>query len=245
MKRTLISYISDGITVALGVFIISFALSNFYLGKGFYGIIISTLLSLSFTLIYAKSAKRRRGKEILKGKDKEFYNDLREKLCFSSSVKDCNFVEEKLSSHPEILPPDSKLECIFLPDPVSANEILVRLRKLPENSLLTVVGANFTSSALELQNKTKVVKIVTLEQIVHLLKDYPLEKPKNKKKSLRSLFNITYKRKKAKIFALYGGILLVMSNFVFYPVWYIISGCLFSVYSITALFFPKSDASIV
>ncbi|MBR1867775.1 MAG: hypothetical protein IJ800_04250 [Clostridia bacterium] len=237
----MISYIADGVTVAVGVFVLSFALSGFYLGKGFYRFIISGLLSIAFTALYIRSAKKRRGDAFLKGKEKDLYENLRDYLCFIPPRDAEIIVGEKLSEYPDILSENTRLKCLFLPEPLSANDIIPLLWDIPPDTTLTVVGVSFTRSALDLIQKTDRIKLVTLEKIAPSFKDLPVKTEKKKKRSFRSLFAITFDRKKAKVFALYGAALLLMSNFVFYPVWYIISGCVFSLYALTALFFPSTD----
>ena len=64
--------------------------------------------------------------------------------------------------------------------------------------------------------------------------------PKKAKTKISTLFLSTFDRKKVKTFTLYGVALLIMSNFVFFPIWYIISGSIFLAYAIIIKFFaPK------
>ena len=64
--------------------------------------------------------------------------------------------------------------------------------------------------------------------------------PNKKKAGFFNLLKATFIKGKAKTLALYGSFLLIMSRFVFFPIWYIISGSIFLIYAITIKFFaPK------
>ena len=94
------------------------------------------------------------------------------------------------------------------------------------------------------ENLSPRVKLVRLEEIFPLFKKHGIIPDggfvaKKKKRGFCEAFRSTFDRKKVKTFALYGTAMLVASYFAFFPVWYILSGCFFLVYSLAIFVFAK------
>ena len=122
-----------------------------------------------------------------------------------------------------------------------------RREKTPKSKNLIFIGTAFTAESQDfVLGFEKRICLVPLSEFFALMKqtDNLPEGgfiPKKKKVGFLTLLKGTFKKEKAKTYALYGGFLLIMSRFVFYPLWYIISGSIFLIYAITIKFFAHSQ----
>ena len=95
------------------------------------------------------------------------------------------------------------------------------------------------------------MKLVDFPKLYFLLKENeclpPLgESEKNvpPKKRIRILavFVAAFDKKKARTFAFYGILTLILGRFSFYPVYYTVTGCLFLIYAVVTKFFaPRPE----
>lgn len=127
----------------------------------------------------------------------------------------------------------SILPC-FLPEELSLNELLSAYRNCPfENEKLIVISDKF-SSAVNLKN----LSVVHTRSIVALLdKEKLLPETQKPVKPKRNILKALFYKANGKKLILYGTCLICLGFFVFYPLYYFISGSIFIVYGLIALFF--------
>lgn len=126
---------------------------------------------------------------------------------------------------------------VFLPEELNFNELLKLYRNRPfDDEKLVIISDRFSS---DLSCSEKLIMLRT-KSVIPLFEKYDLlpkidKAVKPERKLLKALF---YKTNGKKLI-LYGACLIALGFFVFYPVYYFVSGTIFFVYGLIALFFGK------
>lgn len=116
----------------------------------------------------------------------------------------------------------------------------------PKEYICAVLGNKFSQSCIDLESRLMGrILLIDAKSIYMLMKNndfFPksiFEDEKPQKKFIKTIKS-SFTKKRAKRFALTGCALLFMSLIVFYPVYYIVAGCLLISLSVIAFLFGKS-----
>ena len=254
MIKFKVSTISDCSFILLTSFILFFTVSFYLLKNNVSAIFLAIPLSIITFCAYMIAHKTKRGKLKVKREDEERFLRCTNALCFASDEECLKIVFltlERLGKKPFMT--DNGIICYndfffvrFSYDSVTVGEITNAYKKTPLGKNLVYVGVNFLQETKDFANGfSSRIKIVPLSELFPILKEVNTLPeggllPTENKLSFLQLIKGSFNREKSKKFALYGSFLLIMSKFVFFPIWYIISGSIFLIYAITIKFFaPK------
>ena len=199
-------------------------------------------------------AKKKKGVLAVKKEDEERFLKCTGALCLASELENVKLVFstlEKLGKKPYLT--EDGILCgsdfffvNFSYDPITVNGVVIAYKKTPKGKNLVYLGISFSNEATAFADGFySRIKLVALSEFFPILKKAQTLPeggflPNKKKLGFLNLLKGTFSRGKARTFATYGSFLLVMSRFVFFPIWYIISGSIFLIYAITVKFFaPK------
>lgn len=255
MFKFKISEISDGIFVFGGSFLTAFVVSFYFLKNNVTAIVLSIPVALIVFCAYTLLKRKKKGKLQIKREDEERFLKCLNALCFMSKQEWENIVFttlERLGKSPikvdfGIVYEENFVQVKFCYGQIGLDEIVKAYKKTPKSKNLIFIGTAFTTESQDfVLGFEKRICLVPLSEFFALMKqtDNLPEGgfiPKKKKVGFLTLLKGTFKKEKAKTYALYGGFLLIMSRFVFYPLWYIISGSVFLIYAITIKFFAHSQ----
>ena len=238
MKKTVLSYIFDGVTVAITSFILSYAVSAFYLTRGAPPVIIGVSVAVAVTAFYILVSKSKRTKfAVKKSEEKEFSNFI-SALRFLPKEKVRPLIEKT------IIAENDYLFCDFKFSPVSADDVLSAFKQTPENKKLVFCAVDFIDETENLLQPLKDrLRLVSGKELFSLFKEKgevlkaDMPNPEKKSQKIKEMLKNTFRKKRAGGLALYGISLIVLSRFVFYPLWYIIIGSAFLIYALAIKFF--------
>ena len=240
MNKTVLSYFLDGVSVAFISFFIAYGLSVFYMRKEFPSVILGVCASAITVSVYLLVCRKTRKKvSVKKGEQKEYENFLTT-LRFSK--------DEEISRLIESLPAykDFSVKFKFGFSATTADDLLFAYKSVNEKEKLAFFSIEFTPEALKLAKETgEKIKLVSGEELYKALKEIeklpkPLTVNSEKNYKFLTLLKSTFQKKKVGTIAFYGATLLVLSRFVFYPLFYIVTGTAFLLYALTIKFFaPK------
>lgn len=128
-------------------------------------------------------------------------------------------------------------------DPITPNEISYLLNSSPFNTEKTYIIANDCTTSSQVFSKAINTTIVKTDLIVPLLFKFAII-PDYTKEEKPPLFINLFKKVNSKRFIVYGVALIVMSNLVFYPIYYIVSGIVFIVFGLLAKIFGTKEVLI-
>lgn len=132
------------------------------------------------------------------------------------------------------------IPCLKLDD-FTFDEAKALIETCPFKSDVTIIISNgFTKNLTSFSDSLNLTLIKT-EEVVPLLIERKLigyEKPPKQKKD--NLFFRLFKKANGTKTIIYGGTMIVFSFFVFYPVYYLVSGTIFIVFGLIAKFFGRS-----
>ena len=256
-----ISFISDCIFVFVFSFLVFFTPISYYMNGKTAAIIISACFSVITLALFCLASKKKYGKITLKKADEKKYSELKnyllladdkevEKILFAMLKKSEN---QPISSKNGLFISDGrKVAYKFSARPSGVDEIIEAYKSTPKNTSLVFFGTAFDSEAVRFSESLSLrIKLVDFSALYLLLAKYdcmpeiPTDTPPVKKRSLGIIKTMieSFDKKKAKNFAFYGFITLVLSRFVMYKIYYIITGCLFIIYAIILKFFAKPKES--
>ncbi len=254
MLKIKISVISDALFVLFSSFVLFFTITFYFLKDNLFAILISVFLSIITFCAYMLLYKKKRGKLKIKREDEESFLKCTNALCFSSD-EDCKKTVftalERINKKPVkaengIICGEDFFFINFSYDSITAGGVTNAYKQTPKGKNLVYLGVSFTPEATDFANGfSGRIRVIPLSEFFVILKETNTLPeggilPKENKISFFELLKASFSREKAKKFALYGAFLLAMSRFVFFPVWYIISGSIFLIYAITIKFFaPK------
>ena len=224
-------------------------------------IIISACFSVITLALFCLASKKKYGKITLKKADEKKYSELKNYLLLADDKeieKTLFAMLEKSESQPIssknglFISGGRKVAYKFSARPLGVDEIIEAYKSTPKNTSLVFFGTAFDSEAVRFSESLSLrIKLVDFSALYLLLAKYdcmpeiPTDTPPVKKRSLGIIKTMieSFDKKKAKNFAFYGFITLVLSRFVMYKIYYIITGCLFIIYAIILKFFAKPKES--
>lgn len=254
MVKFKISVISDGIFVLFSSFLLGFATAFYLLKNNTVAITVALPFSVVVFCCFMLIHNKKKGKLTVKREDESNFIKCTSALCLAKD-KDATMTVfktlEKLGKKPflsqnGIICKDDFYYVKFSYDLVTVGGIINAYKLTPKSKNLVYVGVDFTDDAKAFaKGFVSKIKLVPLSELFTLLKQTKTIPdggfiPNEKKPTLLALLKATFSKGKSKTFALYGGFLLIMSRFVFFPVWYIIMGSAFLIYAITIKFFAPS-----
>lgn len=129
-----------------------------------------------------------------------------------------------------------------LPESLGYNEIKQTVDSSPFKSEKFLIISDGFKEGVKIYSGSLKAILITTETVVPLLNKYGLL-PKNEKQEIKkkNLFKALFKKANGGHFLIYGITLIAMSFIVFYPIYYVVSGVLFAVFGLIALFFGKID----
>ncbi len=254
MFKFKISFVSDSIFVFGATFLLSFIISYYFFKDNAPSIAISLPFGIICLCLFLIINKKKRGKLSIKKEDEENFLKCLSAVCLASREENEDLVFrtlDRLGKKPikvlgGITTEDYFFKVKLTYDQVTADGVVKAYKNSPKGKNLAFVGVKFSDEATTFaEGFEKRIKLIPLTELFPLLKktDNLPEGgyiPQKKKASFLTLLKGTFKKGKAKTYAVYGVFLLIMSRLVFYPIWYIISGSIFLIYAITIKFFAPS-----
>lgn len=256
-----ISFVSDCIFVFVFSFLVFFTPISYYISGKAAAIIISACFSVITLALFCLASKKKYGKTTLKKADEKKYSELKNYLLLADDKEVEKILFEMLEKS-ESQPISSK-NGLFISDgrkvaykfsarPLGVDEVIEAYKSTPKNTSLAFFSTAFDTEALKFaENLSPRIKLVDFSALYSLLSKYdcipeiPTDAPPLKKRSLGIIKTAieSFDKKKAKNFAFYGFITLVLSRFAMYKIYYIATGCLFIIYAIILKFFAKPKES--
>lgn len=253
MVKFKISEISDGLFIILISFLSAVVFCYYFLKNGFLTLLTAIAVSLLFFTLYLIIRQKKKGKLLIKREDEEKFIKCLNALCLSDSAQAERYVFEtllRLDKNPVKV--DGGIICNehfffthFSYDKITISEIVNAYKLTPKGKNLCFIGISFLPESEDFANSfISRIKLIPLNELFPLMKQVDCIPdggfiPSKKKVRLLTLFKASFSHKKVRSFTLYGISLLIMSNFVFYPIWYIVSGCSFLFYAILIKFFAQ------
>ena len=254
MFKFKISEISDGLFVLGASFWVAFICSYYFFKNNITAIVFSIPASLIVFCIYTLRRRKKKGKMQIKREDEERFLKCLNALCFMAKDESENLVFttlERLGKTPTKV--DFGIACgddffivKFSYAQIGVDEVVKAYKRTPKSKNLIFIGTAFSTESIDFADGfEKRIRLIGLTEFFPLMKKADTLPdggfiPKKKKVGFLTLLKATFKKGKAKTYALYGGFLLIMSKFVFYPLWYIIWGSVFLIYAITIKFFAPT-----
>ena len=239
MNKTLLSYISDGIAVAVICFTLSFALSNYFIGRGVQNFIIAVSLTVAVSSAYILVSKTRRKRFSVKRADEKSYESLVNSLRLMSETEADKFILSLglgSAGHKKV--------CKFSFKAVDKDDLLFALKTTP-SAKIDFFGVDFDVDAIAFSETIKdKIEVFSGKQIFDAAKNSGKLPKENracdlKSQKVKTLIKASFQKGRAGKIALYGAAMLILSRFVFYPIWYIVCGSAFLIYALAIKFFAK------
>lgn len=261
MSKFKISYISDCVFVFFFSFMIFFAPVSFFIKKKILAAIVAFFAAVIPLTIFIFVSRKKFGRLAVKKTEEEEYE--RTKTAFLLSNND--FVDKTLLALLKkiknqarkqndyfILPNNERAFYKFSSRPVGADDLIKAYKSAPAKCSVIFFAISYDDFAFSFaKNLGMRMKLVDFPKLYFLLKENeclpPLgESEKNvpPKKRIRILavFVAAFDKKKARTFAFYGILTLILGRFSFYPVYYTVTGCLFLIYAVVTKFFaPRPE----
>jgi accessory gene regulator protein AgrB len=257
MKNFSLSIITDSLFCCFSFFFLSFIVLNFFIDRAV-AIILSVTIALLLTLFTIKFLLKRRKVKLIKRKQQFEQENAMEQLNLSpSSVQKNLFIKVfgKLNEKVE-----KKKEGLYLPDKktlivlkfgyneVTKADIVKIFNSLDKDQSAHVFAKSFSSETKNFADRFIRIFLKESDYVYSLLKKadvYPetvfvLPKKNIKAQIVSNLFN----RKKAKTFFGFGIFFIISSFLVPIKTYYVLSGVLMFLISLSCVFFgkePKED----
>ncbi len=255
MGKQKLSFIFDTLLIVFLTFIVIYAISSFYLSA-----VSSTVISLSVSLavlfFYDRRSRTKIDEIKTKKENDKNYEDILYTLRINSDNKNYEIIKSVLKnenkspyfSNGKLCTADGySVFCKFGYEPTTADELLQYLKNLNSNEKVIIFSYAFSKTALNLRSEfNDKILLIDYDKLFPFLKKTNfefLEKPfvkKPLKEKLFSLFSQSFSKKNLIKTTLYGVLLMVISRFVFFPTFYVITGSILLIYSVCILFFSKS-----
>lgn len=235
-------------------FILSLA---FFLGYFKYAVAISLSITLSllFALIYFFFSKKKQQAKRIKNKEAKNIDELMIELnfiskqnlysTFTKAFNAKNKTVEKVNRGLYLKEDKTLIFFVFSFEGVTKSDVLQAYNMLKKEDKC-LIYSSFCSpetekfierfgGLIQLENKKNIYSLLKdaslLPKSTHILLDY------NTKKTFKNYFN----KKNAKRFLSFGIILVLMSFFVYYKIYYLIFGIAFLIFSSISLLFGKEN----
>lgn len=245
-----ISYVSDLIFVVAVSYISAYAAAIFYLRKVSVAIVSSAIIAAASVCAYLFILSVKNSKKNAAKINAEIADKLRTAIVALPKEKREYFAVKTLekmqkqhsTENDEIFIDGYKLIFAIKYPETDEGDILNAL-SLNYGLKIIIFALNYTENARAFAKSARGVKLVDLSDVYRILSadeellDYGFTVKREKQNIIKSLF--VFDRIKARKTAFYGLVLLFISRFTIYPLWYVISGAVFLIYSIIQVFFAK------
>ena len=240
MKKYLLPCVTDGAFLGAIVFFASSTVAVYYFGKTFPSYLIAFFCAAIVLSLYTLRVKRKVSFLDLKAADEKNMRGATQAMLLANDKTLLTVFTDyftKIGKRPMVQNGCLVFECY---------------KKTPQGKNLLLIGNEFSEKALSFASGFGGrIRAIPLSTVLPAVREYgclpETDFPRlPEKKPFRAFFRNSFERKKGKKYALYGVLLLLLSNFVFYPVWYIASGCALVVYACAvALFAPVPETKDV
>ncbi len=263
MSKLKISYISDCIFVFFFSFMVFFAPISFFIKAKILAVIAAFFAAVIPLTAFIFVSRKKLGRLAVKKNEEEEYE--RAKATFLLSGDD--FIDKTMLTLLKKTKNQARKQkdCFILPDnerafykfssrPVGADELIQAYKSTPAKCSVIFFAISFDDFALSFaKNLGMRMKLADFPKLYFLLKENDCLPPPtqceskiSEKRRIRilALFAAAFDKKKARTFALYGLLTLILGKFSYYPVYYTVIGCLFLIYAVITKFFaprPKPE----
>ncbi len=265
MSKFKISYISDCIFVFFLSFILFYAPISYLLKRRAPSIVAAFFGATAALAAFIFVSKKKTGMLAVKKSEEEEY--MRCKNAFLLS--DDKIVEQTMlrflkktknqaqaTKHGFALPDNTRAFYKFSSRPVGADEIIEAYKFTPKGCSIIFYAVSFDEKAVDFaKNLGTRVSLVDFPSLFPLLKEYDcallppdgdFAEPTARKPKLSAIFISAFDRKKAKTFAFYGALTLILGRFVTFKIYYTIVGCLLLLFAVVLIIFtPKTSGGKV
>lgn len=264
MTKFKISYISDCIFVLILSFMLFYAPVSFFVKKRIASAIIAFFASMICLTAFIFISRKKHGELAVKKNEEDAYLRCKNFFLLSNDKTIEDIVvklfknlknQAVLSKNGIVLPDGNRVFYKFSARPVGADEIISAYKSVPKGSSVIFVATAFGQDAFDFaKNLGMRIKLVDFPKFYILLKENDClpqindNESENQKLSLKTklryIFLSAFDKKKAKTFAFYGVLTLLLSRFVAFPIYYTVVGCIFLAYAVAVKFLaktPKND----
>jgi len=252
MKKFDLPLILDIIFIFFASLFVSFTLLRFYLDNLAFVIIISFLVSFicaftGYKLLLGKHKNIFLKNEEVAKKNEVFFNlaffcenDIKKfllKLFLKAEIKAENTKSGIFLTDKKLL-----VRYMFKLTPINCDDFVKTVKNNDDKDVL-LISDNILSEVYSYAKKVN-IKLLSGTELFLLMKKYETYPDikyslKANEKIIKRHFNVEFTRKKAKNFLLFGGVLLLFSMFVAFPIYYLVMGNLFIIASVILRFYGK------
>ena len=261
MSKFKISYISDCIFVFFLSFVLFYAPLSYLLKRRVPSLVAAFFGAVIALTFFIFVSRKKTGALAVKKSEEEEY--MRCKNAFLLS--DDKIVEQTMlrflkktknqaqaTKHGFALPDNTRAFYKFSSRPIGADEIIEAYKFSPKGCSIIFYAVSFDERAVDFaKNLGMRVTLVDFPSLFPLLKennctllppDGDIAEPTERKPKLSAIFISAFDRKKAKTFAFYGALTLILGRFVTFKIYYTIVGCLLLLFAVILIIFaPKSS----
>ncbi len=260
MSKFKISYISDCIFVFFLSCVLFYAPLSYLLKRrvpslvaAFFGAVIALtfFIFVSRKKTGALAVKKSEEEEYMKCKNAFLLSDdkIVEQTMLRFLKKTKN--QAQATKHGFALPDNTRAFYKFSSRPIGADEIIEAYKFSPKGCSIIFYAVSFDERAVDFaKNLGMRVTLVDFPSLFPLLKennctllppDGDIAEPTEHKPKLSAIFISAFDRKKAKTFAFYGALTLILGRFVTFKIYYTVVGCLLLLFAVVLIIFaPKS-----
>lgn len=259
MKNIKISIVLDTAFVFFAVGIFMTVLLRFYGTNLSISLILSLIIALGVASMWYHFARKKHLKYNLKKTEEEKLVKIINELCLISDEKRIAFFSELLNNaglkhivrEKTLYISEKKTVVGFYYTFLQPHEkyVIELYKKLGKGQSLIIFGNNWNNDFLRLSERFGGrIRLIGEAELFTLMKKYNTELPitnklKEEKKKDFILFKLLFNKKRANAFFLYGVTLLFLSLIVFYPIYYLVCGGIFILYSVICKMFGKTEVS--
>lgn len=245
MKKINISAVTDGVFTFAVIFIISLCVMRYFRLPYAAAAVSSALIGIALSVPSFLYLNFSRSKRLLRLKDEKEKNLLMTYLALSSNDKVLNILCTMRDIPHNIMcfyATDGNLIIypLFFMEKIGADKIAEAVKRFPKEKL--VIYHSALSPEAESLCKTLNITTISEEEIYLTMKEknllpkeYPTERPKKK---IKDFFINASKKANAKAFILSGVGLLIFSLFTLFPIYYIVSGSLLTLFGAALKIIP-------
>ncbi len=261
MSKFKISYISDCIFVFFLSFILFYAPLSYLLKRRAPSLVAAFFGAVIALTVFVFVSRKKTGALAVKKSEEEEY--MRCKNAFLLS--DDKIVEQTMlrflkktknqaqaTKHGFALPDNTRAFYKFSSRPIGADEIIEAYKFSPKGCSIIFYAVSFDERAGDFaKNLGMRVTLVDFPSLFPLLKEYDcmllppdgdIAEPIERKPKFSAIFISAFDRKKAKTFAFYGALTLILGRFVTFKIYYTVVGCLLLLFAVVLIIFaPKSS----
>jgi len=256
MIKLKFSYIADAVFIFAFTLLTAFAVSRYYIGNFSLSLLCAISVSITVTSLYLLRATGKTKIFKIKKSEEELLLKILNQLALYKKEEllsyFCKFLTaysvpfEKINGGFLLKNKNDFIFPYFGFENISLKEVAEAYKLTPKGKNLVLFGNSFDDKAKTFASGFgKRITLTDGSSFYLMMKEkdcFPkiTDEIIKTKPKIHSLLKSTFSKTRARQCAFYGVALLILSNFVFYPVYYIISGSLFLIYAVTVRFFGLS-----